>query len=240
MARLVSILIVLASIQAQPASAQWMIGAYIGWAAPFKTNVRVDSSANATDVLFDDVRFQTKSFESPLYYGIRAGRTLGTRFGAELEMTHLKVFAEVDTPVMASGSIRGTAPNGVITPRSIMDQLNVSHGMNMVLANFVTRFPLGSPAGGGTRAVLITRFGIGPTVSHTEGNVLGMTAEHYESGGLAMQGAAGMEFPIWKGVYLLGEYKYTASWQHLSVGSAAVEMSPATHHLVSGITYHFP
>jgi hypothetical protein len=216
-----------------------MVGGYIGWAAPFKTNVRIDSPPQATDVTFDSIHFQTRSFEGPLYYGVRAGRMFGPRFGAEIEMTHLKIYADVDTPVTASGVIHGLPVNGVMTPRSVVQQLSVSHGLNMVLANVVTHFPFGTASGGRPRAVLTARFGVGPTVSHTEGNLLGMTAEHYESGGVAMQAAGGMEFPFWKSLHAFGEYKYTTTWQHLSVGSAAVELSPGTHHLVTGITYHF-
>jgi hypothetical protein len=215
-----------------------VVGAYIGWAAPFKANVRIDNPVNATDVTFDQMHFQTKSFEHPLYYGVRAGRMFGSRFGAEVEMTHLKIFAEVDTPAMASGTIREAPVHGFVTPRGVVDQLNVSHGLNMVLANLVTHFPFGISSGGQPRAVLAARFGVGPTLSHTEANVLGETAEHYEPGGVAMQVAGGMEFPIWKNLGILGEYKYTRTWQHLSVGSTAVGLSPGTHHLVTGITYH--
>jgi hypothetical protein len=162
----------------------------------------------------------------------------GPRFGAELEMTHLKIFAEVDTPVMASGAIQGAPVSGVVTPRSVVEQLNVSHGLNLVLANVVTHFPF-TLSGGRPRAVLTARFGVGSTLSHTEASVLGMAAEHYEPGGVALQVAGGMEFPVWKALHLLGEYKYTTARQHLSVGSAAVELSPETHHLVTVITYHF-
>lgn len=232
-------MVVFLSIRAQTAHAQWMVGAYIGWAAPFKTNVRIDSPADGTAVGLDQLDFKTRSFQNPLYYGLRAGLMLSPRFGAELEMTHLKIYADVDTPVTATGTLRGAPVTGILTPRSVVEQLNVSHGLNMVLGNFVTRFPLGGDAASENRAVVTARFGIGPTLSHTEATVLGMTAEHYEPGGIAMQAAGGLEIPIGGNFYLLGEYKYTYTRQHLSVGTATVHLSPATQHLVTGIAYHF-
>ena len=81
MIRLASIMVVLVSIRAQTANAQWMVGAYLGWAAPFKTNVRIDSLEDGTRVQFDHLQFKTRSFENHLYYGLRAGRMFGAENG---------------------------------------------------------------------------------------------------------------------------------------------------------------
>ena len=232
-------MVVLVSIRAQTVDAQWMVGAYLGWAAPFKTNVRIDSPADGTRVQFDHLQFKTRSFENPLYYGLRAGRMFGDRFGAELEMTHLKIYADVDTPVTGTGTLRGIPLNGTLAPRSVVERLDVSHGLNMVLGNLVTRIPLRRDTTSRPHAALMARFGIGPTLSHTEATVLGMDAEHYESGGIAMQAAAGVEASVGAGFRVLGEYKYTYTRQHLSAGSARVDLSPVTHHVVTGITYGF-
>jgi hypothetical protein len=216
----------------QPAFGQWTMEAYIGWAAPFKANVRIDSPTHETDIRYADVRFETKSFEKPLYYGLRAGRMWRARFGAEIELTHLKIFADVDTPVTLAGTLKRVAVVERVSPRRTIERLNVSHGLNMVLVNFVTRFPVRS-------VTLTARFGAGPTLSHTEAIVLGETAEHYEPGGAAMHGAGGIEIPVHGPLHILGEYKYTTTWQDLSVGSTAVELTPVTHHLLTGIALRF-
>ena len=127
----------------------------------------------------------------------------------------------------------------MVTPRSFLQQLNVSHGLNLVLGNLVTRFPINDRNHGPARIILTARFGVGPTLSHVEADLLGMATSHYESGGVATQAAGGLEFPIRNRWHIVIEYKYTYTRQHVDVGSAAVKLSPATQHVVTGVGYRF-
>lgn len=232
-------LIILFVCAVEPACAQWTLAAYLGWAAPLKTDVGINGPAMGTNVHFDQLRFQTRSFHTPLYYGIRAGRMFGRRFGGEVELTHLKIYADVDSPVAAHGTVRGATVGGSVTPRSVVQQLDVSHGLNLVLGNFVTRFPIHGHRTKPARTVVATRVGIGATLSHVEASVLGMTTQSYQIAGVALQAAGGLEFRIRRGWHAIGEYKYTYARQHLSVGPAQVELSPITDHVVAGFAYHF-
>jgi len=205
----------------QPATAQWTFGAYVGWAAPFRVDVYIDDPATAAGIDLDGLRFETRSFDTPLYYGLRGGFLFSGRVGAEVEFIHLKVFAELDEAA-----------------RRLVERLNVSHGLNLVLGNFLVRVPL-DRAAAAPRFALTARAGAGATVSHTEAALLGMSADRYESGGPAAQAAGGIEMRVRRNVYAFGEYKFTYSQQNLSVGTASVEFPVRTHHIVGGIGYRF-
>jgi hypothetical protein len=233
------LLVFLVLQNAPPACAQWTAAAYAGWAASFKSDVEVRNAGSQTAVMFDGIRFQSRSFQKPLYYGLRAGYMFRPQVGVEFEFIHLKVYADVDTPVQVSGTLNGANVNAPMMPSGVIQQLNVSHGVNLALANLVFRLPIRGTNAGPPRLSLTARFGAGPTLSHTEATVLGVSAAHYESGGAGIQAAGGAEVLLHRGLYALGEYKYTHTRQHLSVGPSAVEFPANSQHLVGGLGLRF-
>jgi opacity protein-like surface antigen len=86
---------------------------------------------------------------------------------------------------------------------------------------------------------LTGRVGAGSTLPHTESTVDGRQQEQYEVGRLAWQVAGGAELDLWKGLYILGEYKFTRTRQHGKISSGTAESLLRRHHVVFGLSYHF-
>ena len=68
---------------------------------------------------------------------------------------------------------------------------------------------------------------------------MGHVDEHYQSGSLSIQTAAGGEFRLLRKLNWLGEYKYTRTRQHVDVFSGTAETSLQSHHVVTGLAFHF-
>lgn len=115
-----------------------------------------------------------------------------------------------------------------------------SHGVNLLLFNVAARHGMrrNAEAPGG-RLIITGRFGAGPTLPHTESSVEGQRQEQYEVGRLGWQAAGGAEFNLWRGLYILGEYKFTRTRQRGKVSSGTAESVLRTHHGVFGLSYHF-
>src|SRR5262249_33998265 len=152
------------------ASAQWTAAAYIGKTHTADADIRLISRPS-TDVLFNDVGFDDRSFQGPLYYGLRAGYMLTRSTGIESEFIHIKAFARVNEPVQAKGSLPALGKvNMTVAPAVVLPQYGVSHGLNLVFGNFVWRHELTS------RLALTVRPGLGVAVPHPEIRALGGAA----------------------------------------------------------------
>jgi lipid A oxidase len=213
------------------ASAQWTVAAYIGKTHTADADIRVISRPT-TDVLFHNVAFDDRSFQGPLYYGLRADYMLSRSTGFEAEFMHIKAFARVNEPVPASGTLpvlgNVTTP---VPPGLVLPQYNVSHGLNLVLGNFVLRHELSR------RMALDFRAGLGVAVPHPEIRALGATLEEYQLKGSAMQVAGGGDFELTRHVFWLAEYKFTRTRPRFELGSVSIENTFATHHLVTGLGF---
>jgi len=216
------------------ASAQWTAAAYIGKTHTADADIRVISRPT-TDVLFNNVAFDDRSFQSPLYYGLRAGYMLTRSTGIETEFIHIKAFARVNDPVAARGSLPALGNvNTTVAPASVLPQYGVSHGLNLVLGNFVWRHELSH------RLALTVRPGLGVAVPHPEIRALGGAAlEEYQLHGAAIQIAGGGDFELSRHVFWLAEYKFTTTRPRCELGSVTVENTFATHHLVTGLGFRF-
>lgn len=213
-----------------------MIAAYTGGARTAASNLEVSQPTLGTDLTFRDVRFDSRSFEPPLYYGLRGGYFLNQLplLGFEAEFIHLKVFSDPRQRVRVNGQRRGVPIEGELPLGEIVQQYSISHGVNLLLFNAAAR--RGFQDG---RVILTGRVGVGPTLPHTESRIEGEAQEQYEIGSLAWQAAGGAEFKLWRRLYLLGEYKFTRTRQRGKVSAGNAESLLRTHHGVFGLSYHF-
>jgi hypothetical protein len=195
----------------------------------------------STNLTFRDVRLSSQSFSRPLYYGIRGGYFLRRHpfLGFEAEFIHLKVFADPQQQVHVTGLHHNLAVNTERSLGEIVQRYSISHGVNLLLFNVVARHRIKYSAHTQERLVLIARAGLGPTLPHTESLVEGRAQEQYEIGRLAWQTSGGAEFRLWRGLYALGEYKFTRTRQRGKVALGTAESLLRTSHGVLGASYHF-
>ena len=219
----------------------WALAAYLGRANTSSSDLNISQSAVGTDLTFHDVRFNSRSFSPPLYYGLRGGYFLRRRpqFGFEAEFIHLKVFSDPQQPVRVTGLRGNIAIDAELPLGQIVQQYSISHGVNLLLFNVAARHRFNNGGDTKGRLALTARAGIGPTIPHTESRIEGVAREQYEIGRLAWQVSGGAEFRIWRGMHLLGEYKFTRTKQNGKVASGTAESLLRTHHGVFGVGYYF-
>lgn len=222
------------------AKAEWHAGGYIGAAHTQSSSLELNQPALGTSAVFDGVRYEGNSFQSPLYYGIRGGYFFHRHFGAEIEFIHLKVFAKVNRTVQAVGAINGTPVNSPVVMSSVVQRFSISHGNNLLLANAVLRqdfFRPGNEKLG--RLIIYGKFGAGATIPHAESTIFAVADEHYQVGRPAIQLAGGAEVRLWRKLYWMAEYKFTRNRQRVDVPSGTAESLLLSHHGVTGIDIHF-
>lgn len=189
-----------------------VVSAYLGRAKTNSTALTISQPSLNTNLKFENVELRSRSFESPQYYGLRVGYFIPKYdfIGVEAEFVHLKVYSNPQQRVRVSGIRQGAPISGEIQLGEIVQQYSVSHGANLLLFNGAVRRGFQrEPNSGRNRWVFTARAGIGPTIPQTESSIEGVRQEQYEIGRLGWQVADGAEFRLWRGLYLLGEYKYT-------------------------------
>lgn len=220
----------------------WVVSAFLGGASTRPTSLGISQPALGTRLDFEGVRLAGRSFDPPLYYGLRGGYFFRREpsVGAEAEFIHLKVYSDPAQRVRASGQLRGQPVSGEVPLGSVVRQYSISHGANLLLFNLAGRYRAGRAAAAPDgRLILTGRAGVGPTIPHTESNIEGQAREQYELGRLAWQLAGGAEVRLWRGLYALGEYKFTRTRQRGAVSGGEARSLLRTHHGVFGLSYHF-
>jgi opacity protein-like surface antigen len=217
-----------------PCAADWTAAAYIGAVHTRPAVVMITQPAELTTLTFPGVRFRSESFDSPLYYGYRIGRSVpGTRtLFIEAEFIHAKAFAESQTAAAGSGTRDGAAVRAVAFG-DLIRRLAMSHGMNFILLNAAVRYPLGGRLG------LTGRAGAGPMLPHGETQVRGVQRDGYEWGGLGIQAAVGVEVRVWQRALAIVEYKLTRADTEISIDKGKASCVASSHHLTFGVGLTF-
>jgi lipid A oxidase len=221
---------------AGPARADWMAAAYLGGATTQSNTLTLQQPALGTRAVLTNVEYASRSFESPLYYGVRLTRYFG-RLGIEGELVHLKAYARPDRPVGVSGTLDGAQINATVPFGSAVERFSASHGLNYVLVNAVLRHRTGT--GASPRAWVEARAGGGIAIPHGESRIAEVDQEQYEFGGAAFDVAAGAQIRIARQLYATADYKLTTSAPSISVASGTISGRFTSHHLTAGLAAHF-
>lgn len=241
-ALLILILLVLLGLPRQ-ATADWIIAGYFGQAATSRSYLTVTQPETSTNVRFEGVDYQDRSFNLPPYYGYRGAYFFHSPgwFGIEGEVVHMKVYTQPAQVVAARGTIDGAGVPAPVPLGAVLQRFSISHGQNMLLVNAVARHAFGECGDYRTaRVVAMARLGAGPTLPHVESTVGADREQRYERGAMAVQVAGGIELRLWKQLHALAEYKFTRCRQSVDAAAGAhVETLLSTHHFVFGASWHF-
>jgi hypothetical protein len=224
------------------ARAEWIVAGFLGHAQTQSSTIDLRLTNPATQLQFVDVDYRGESFRSPQYYAVRATWIPKARrwLGIEGEWIHAKVFAETDRDVRVRGTLGGTPIDAVMPMSTIVRRLSMSHGLNFILANVAVRRGFGPvDAAGAHRIVGVVRAGVGPTMPHAESDVNNVYVAQYESGGVGTQVGGGVEFALWRGLQVVGEYKFTWASPEIGVSGGDATIPSRSHHLAFGIAYRF-
>lgn len=222
----------------QPAAAQWTVAAYLGGAHTNQTSLQLQIPSSATGLSVHPISYADKPFESPLYYGYRAGYFFSRHFGVEGEFTHLKVYADTDRMAQISGTLNGASINETTLLSSIVQRFNITHGVNLLTGNLVFRKALSSDAV--PRFVFEARAGAGITIPHAENEILGVSnAEQYQIGSPVIQFAAGLEIRLYSRLYALMEAKYTRTNESVDIAHGTATSLLNSTHAIAGLGWNF-
>ena len=224
------------------ARADWVASGFLGHAWTRSSTVALTLLDRQTAIEIAGVEYRGESFESPQYYGYRVTWIPDTRrwIGIEGEVIHAKVFAQAGRVVRIRGTLRGAAVDASFPLSSSVQRLAMSHGLNFIFANVAMRREFGSVDSRGIRRyVAVVRAGAGPTIAHAESTVDHVNRDQYESGGLGAQAAGGFEVMVWRGLGVLGEYKFTWATPQIDVAGGEATVPARSQHFVGGLTYRF-
>lgn len=156
-----------------------------------------------------EAKWESRPFEQPLYWALRL-RWQRERDGFELQLLHHKMFLD--------------------NPPSTIEHFEVTHGFNILTANFVRR----------TRPVQ-WRLGAGVTLPNTFATVRGELSDvhDYSIGGPAFLAGAGSEFPLAGRLHLAAEAQFIAARGTDDVSRGEAKVTSIALHLLLGLGYVF-
>lgn len=172
------------------------------------------------DVIADDdftVDWEGRSFDAPIYYGIRATNWRSEKFGYGIDFTHNKVYPENDE-----------LPDGY-------DVLEFTDGLNILTVNAYRRWSSAfgdvSPYVGG---------GVGVSIPHVEVTNGSSDTFGYQLTGPAATWIAGATYPINEQWSVFGEYKGTYSSNTADLDTdGTLETDIFTNAVNLGLSFNF-
>ncbi|ETX15237.1 lipid A oxidase (Involved in formation of 2-aminogluconate) protein [Roseivivax halodurans JCM 10272] len=191
---------------------------YSGWQTSPHSRINGDYPGTGEDI--DAlIGWEGRSFEMPIYYGIRGTWWRTDRLGFGAEFTHTKVYAPDDDKDDAG-----------------FDRLEFTDGLNIVTANALYRWP--------DRFNSLTPYvggGVGLSLPHVDvDSSNGFDTYELQIGGPAMRLMAGASYDITERVSLFGEYQFTASHNEVELeGDGSIESNIKTNAVNFGLTLKF-
>lgn len=233
-------LALLASACGATAMAETSIAVYTGTSRTSDSDLHVVQPGLGTDLVARDVGWSAKPFKPAPYYGLKVTwfPTADSRWGASLDFTHYKVYAQTARAVGVQGTWMGGAVAGAAPLDRYVQRFELSHGVNLLSANVVYRFR--PPALGSGR--LTPYVGAGPAVylPHTESTVGGVANEaSYHAAGAGVHLLAGARYRLTDRWAVFVETKFDRGRVKVDVASGTARTTLQTMHLVGGIAMDF-
>jgi lipid A oxidase len=202
------------------ANAEFQISIYGGANTVNDGDVTLDTGAGPVDF---DVDWEGKSFEMPLYWGLRGTYWLADfgapRWGLGIDFTHAK--AETDR----SGALAAA-----------FSHLEFTHGLNSFTLNGLYRAPVGE------RFTLYAGAGAGASIPHVEVDTIApvTSTREYQLTGPVIQGLAGASVGLGGGFSMFGEYKASYAWNEADLnGGGTLDADMLIHHFALGLSFSF-
>lgn len=226
------------------ARAELFVSIYGGWANTEGSDVHYKQGTS--DLTFHGVKWDDESFKGSPYGGYRVGYWFdhAPHWGVSGEWIHAKMVADLDENVSVTG-VRGGSPVNTTEPLwNSFNNLQFTHGHNMVLVNVHRRWFLTEPEEESFLSRIEPYAGIGAGIAwpHVEiGTVspASSTEEYQTPAGFACQGFAGVSLRLAKYVSLFTEFKLTYADINADIPGGSLETEPFTEHVVLGLSVNF-
>jgi lipid A oxidase len=222
------------------AHAESFVAFYGGVSDSDASDVRL-RQPNGTDLTFHGVNWSERSLERPYYWGMRIGywRRSARSWGVALDLTHAKVYADLDEDVAVRGERLGVSVDTVERLGDTFIDLSMSHGLNLLTVNGLYRW---DPAGGIATVRLRPYVGLGAgiVIPHVEVKTATTRNDAYQIAGWVVDGLVGLNFKFDQGISAFLEYRlsHTDVSADLS-GGGSLDTRIATSHYDLGVSYEF-
>ncbi len=225
-------------------NAELSISGYAG--KSFIDNSDLNLNQGNTNLNYKDVSWEDKSFESPIFYGVRLGYWLKEtpNIGFSVDFSHLKNYLIDDKSVAVSGTQDGVpVDNNQVINGTALKEFNMSHGLNALTFNGQYRwFPTGQRDGSLLgRLQPYSGFGAGFSIPHVEATVYKLKTYEYQWGaGPVVNGMLGLNYDIYSCISGFAEYKLTyASVEDSLNGGGVISTETVNHQLIVGLSANF-
>jgi hypothetical protein len=187
---------------------RWTLEFLPGYAGVLPSNLSVWQSGEK--VADFTAKWDTRSFESPIYYSYRLGY-VNKNGGWEIEMNHLKVY--------------------LTNTNSVVSRFSISHGYNQVWVNRVMGLPFGSLRVGLGPVVSHEENTVNGFPLSEKG---GLFNDGYHFSGISSQVAWQKRFWIGNYFFLSGEAKISAAYAKIKVYDGFARVPMAGYHILLG------
>jgi lipid A oxidase len=206
------------------------------WTADSDLHVRSD---DGDDVTLHDVRWQTRSFDRPLYWDVRITRYFESApsVGIEFDVVHDKAYAEGRRSYRVTGERAGGRVDAVEPFDRTFSNLEFSHGANAGLVHVVARPCRTRPCD----AVIEPWVGVGFGVAlpHTDATSGAGSISRYQFAGPVFDLLAGLRGPVYGHLAPRIEYRWVRQSLDVEVAAGDVATVLSTHHLAFGGGWRF-
>lgn len=191
---------------------------------------------NNTNLNFANVKWDDRSLENPIYWGLRLTYWLpqADRWGIALDFTHAKIHADLNATVAVSGTRLGSAVNTQETLRNTFNELAMSHGYNLLTINLLHRWmpqPNLRPFAG---------FGGGIAYPHVEVQTGSTSIDEYQVAGWVANAMTGLYYDLDQHFSIFAEYKLSYADMRVDLtGGGSLQTSVWTNHFNIGVSYRF-
>lgn len=236
-------LLLLMGLYSPTVTAEYAVSLYGGLSNSFDSEVRLQQP-EGTNLSFQDVSWDGRSFENPVYWGLRFNYWPKTtsHWGLALDFTHAKIHAELDKMVSVSGSRNGNPVNATEPLGDSFDELAFSHGHNLLTVNGIYRWFLAdaNPDSWLTRLRPYAGLGAGVAIPHVEVHAGGSVTDEYQIAGPVINGMAGLDYRLGKGFSIFGEYNLSYADINADLaGGGSLKTQVLTNHFNLGFAYSF-
>jgi lipid A oxidase len=221
---------------ASPAAAEVQIGAYGGWSHSFASDISINQPGG-TNLTLQDVPWETESFQSPPYWGVRGTYWLDSalNWGLMIDYHHAKVIAEQGATVAVTGTRDGLPVGPRDKVGNSFDIMEFTDGLNEIFLGAQYRWL-------GRRWTPYVGVGVGTAFPHVEfrrGDGFPRTFE-YQVTGVAVEGLVGLEYRIGPKLAAFADYKLSYSNNDADLdGGGTLETDILTSQVIFGISYRF-
>lgn len=234
----VALFAVVLLLHVSPLGAEARFSAYTGTSWTRDSDLRVTQPGLGTDLVARDVHWDAKATQPAPYYGLRLTYFDARRpaWGAALDYTHYKMYADTGRVVNVEGRWRGAPAGGSVPLNQHVQQFELSHGVNVISLNGLYRWidpRLGQlePYAG---------VGVAHYRPHAESMVGGLPFETgYQPSGFGYQVLAGAHYRMTDRTGVFIETKFNSGTARVDIASGRAETPLRTVHLVGGVSYGF-